>query len=269
MPPLATVITAPRSGAVEGDERAIQAARKGVTTYDRAELKTLLSDGWRGDDYALFRYKPARFQRHDAYNAATRLVLDFKKNEAEALDEVLAWCVGTMTNLEDELKRTRNVRYVLALPRSAAGAANIPCEWIAGHLAATFDWLSYMPHALQRTESITPAHKSVGARPDVSAHKATIRYTGDSFRTASSVVEGLYCHACRKAFHTPGGLDWHVTNNREHARNTAAVAQSGGPPAVLMLDDVITRGATSQACRELLTEAGAARAIGFFVARTG
>jgi hypothetical protein len=237
-----------------------------VSGYDRDELRTLLSDGWRGDDFALFRYKPARFQR-GGYNAATQLVLDFKNNLPAARDEVLAWCLGTIANLEDELRARRGVRHVVALPRSVAGAPNEPCEWVAARLAAEVGWLTHHPQALLRTETITPAHKAA-VRPTLDEQRRTLRYGGPSLR-AQNVIEGLYCHACRKQFQTANGLDWHVTNNRDHAKAAANLAPAGEPAAVLMLDDVITRGATSEACRELLVDAGAPQAVGFFVARTG
>lgn len=88
-------------------------------------------------------------------------------------------------------------------------------------------------------------------------------------QAAAKVIEGLYCHACRKQFGGTNGLNWHIANNRDHHRAVAALPPAGDPPGVLLLDDVITRGATSTACRELLVEAGAGTVTGFFVARTG
>lgn len=237
-----------------------------MSGYDRDELRSLLSDGWRGDDYALFRYKPARFQR-GGYNAATQLVLDFKNNLPAARDEVLAWCLGTIANLEDDLRAQRDLRHVVAVPRSVAGAPNEPCEWVAAHIVAEVGWLTHLPQALVRTESITPAHKAA-VRPTIDDQRRTMRYAGPPLE-GKKVVEGLYCHACRKQFQTANGLDWHITNNRDHAKAAAKLPAGGGGGAVLMLDDVITRGATSQACRDLLLDAGAQGAVGFFVARTG
>jgi hypothetical protein len=237
-----------------------------VSTYDRDELRTLLSTGWRDNDYALFRYKPARFQRN-GLNAATQLVLDFKKNEPAAREEVLAWCLGTIGNLEGELRQRHNVAQVMCAPRSAAYAPNEPCEWVAERLAVELTWLAHIPHALCRIESMAPAHKAA-VRPTAEDHKRTMRYVGPPL-TPTTVVEGLYCRACAKEFHTENGLAWHVANNRDHATAAAKMGATGSAAGVLLLDDVITRGATSTACRELLVEAGAASVVGFFLARTG
>jgi phosphoribosylpyrophosphate synthetase len=229
--------------------------------YSESELSDCLSDGWRGDDFAIFRYKRARFA-----NAATHLVLDFKDNKVAARTEVLSWCTGTVGALEDELRTTRAVAYVVALPRSGANAPNAPCEWVAAQLQSEFSWLTHLPGALVRTTSTAPSHKSA-IRPTVAEHLQTISYAGPPLRPPAPINE-LYCAACQKQYHTPGGLAWHVTNNSYHAR---AAERAGGAEAksVLMIDDVITRGATSQACRELLVAAGAKNAVGFFVARTG
>jgi hypothetical protein len=236
-----------------------------MTVYDRDELgKVVLTDGWRGDDFAMFRYKPARW----GGNAATELVLDFKRNEPAARDEVLAWCLGTIRNLERDLRTSRQARYVVCIPRSAADTPNEPCEWLAAQLASELGWLEHLPYALRRTTAITPAHKAA-QRPTAEEQKQTIRYAGPVLQAAPKVIEGLYCHACRKQFGGTNGLNWHIANNRDHHRAVAAVPPAGDPPGVLLLDDVITRGATSTACRELLLEAGAGTVTGFFVARTG
>jgi hypothetical protein len=235
-----------------------------MTAYDRDELQKVLSDGWRGDDFAMFRYKPARW----GGNAATELVLNFKSNEPAARDEVLAWCLGTNRNLEADIRQARGARYVVCIPRSAANTPNEHCEWVAARLARELGWLEHLPHALRRVTAITPAHKAA-QRPTADEHKQTIRYAGPALRRAPKVIEGLYCHACRKAFAGSNGLNWHLANNRDHQRAVAALPPSGDPPGVLLLDDVITRGATSSACRELLVEAGAGTVTGFFVGRTG
>jgi hypothetical protein len=135
-------------------------------------------------------------------------------------------------------------------------------------LASKLGWLEHLPHALRRTTAITPAHKAA-RRPTADEQKQTIRYAGPVLQAAAEVVEGLYCHACRKQFSGSNGLNWHIANNRDHHRGVAALPAAGDPPGVLLLDDVITRGATSTACRELLLEAGAGTVTGFFVARTG
>ncbi len=236
-----------------------------MSAYDRDELRALLSTGWRDNDYAIFRYKPARFQRN-GFNAATQLVLDFTKNEPAARDEVLAWCIGTIRNLEDELRR-RNVGFVGSAPKGAANAPSEPCEWVAERLAAKLTWLAHIPHALLRVEPMVPAHKAA-VRPTAEDYRATIRYGGPPI-SATTLVKGLYCNACGKQFHTEHGLAWHVANNRGHAKAAARMGSLASVTGVLLLDDVITRGATSTACRQVLVEAGAESVGGFVVARTG
>ena len=233
--------------------------------YDESELRTLLSDGWSGDDLALFKYKSVRF----GYNAASRLILAFKTNDTQARDVVLRWLTNLVVSNLDRLDQS-STRYIVALPRSTANEPNQPCEWIAAQLAEHFTWLEYLPQALVRTEPVRPAHsaKSKAERTTIEEHKRTIRYAGPALRTTSTLVVGLNCEGCHKQFKTAEGLRWHVENNRYHAALVARDAAKARVRSFLLLDDVITLGATSQACRELLIDAGASQATGIFVGKT-
>ena len=210
----------------------------------------------RGDDHALLRYCPNPAGKRDP---AARLILRFKDRYAAAITAVAGYAVDWIGRHEALLRDEMAVRYVIVAPRSSASQANVACELLAAALAAEFVWLRHMPEAVVRTVTVPPAH--LGGPRLMETHLKTMRYAGSSL---SGGLTGLRCEFCDAEFVDQVWLRRHLAGAR-HRQMTATKQKS----AVLLLDDVITTGATSRAVRELLQRDGdAGRVIGLFVGRT-
>lgn len=133
--------------------------------WNRASLAANIADGWRGDDYALFRY-----------SAAKPLALQLKQDNPRAIVEAGSWLVGTMPALVRELQE-RNCRYILAVPGSQVGPAHASAEVLCSLIAANFPWLKALPGALRRTSPVTSGYRD-RVRPTFQQHVASLRYVG-------------------------------------------------------------------------------------------
>jgi len=117
-------------------------------------------------------------------------------------------------------------RYLVSIPSHDVGGTSTSIESVCRALEKRFSWLTYMPEALVRTDSVPKsARAGPGGRPSYFDHLASIKYGGPKIR-----LQG---------------------------------------PTIIMLDDVMTRGATSKACRTILHQATDCKQVtGIFVGRT-
>ena len=160
-------------------------------------------------------------------NDITDLILDFKKQKPEALLKIQKSMIERVASMAPYLRDTLRCCYLVSIPSSRERARNIPCETVCAALDAKFPWLTHIPNALQRINSVQKsAFAYPGERPDYQQHIASIRYAGPS------------------SFHAS-----HKT--------------------IILVDDVITRGETSAACRDILMRTTKCeRVFGLFAAKT-
>lgn len=191
--------------------------------HDLNKIKQYLLDQWQGDDYYLLQYFP---RRSGASNEATDLVIAFKENEEPALVIAEQLLLSAFERMESLLKDEHLARFIVSIPSSRAGGTNEPCERVCRTLARRFDWLTHIPKALVRVETVPKSARAApGQRPDYSEHLRTIQYKGPALALADQ--------------------------------------------SMIMLDDVLTRGETSRACRSILNTATSSKMVlGAFLGRT-
>jgi HAD superfamily hydrolase (TIGR01549 family) len=225
-------------------------------------MKTLpaecVADWQRGDDHALLWYRPSRPSDRDP---ASHLILRFKDRYADAITAIAGYAIDWVRRHERSLRDEQGIRFVMVVPRSAAGLPNVACERLASELALEFPWLTHLPSALIRTVAVPPAH--LGGARSKEAHLQTMRYEGPTLGDRGR-ISGLRCEACEAEFIDQEWLRRHLSGAR-HQQATADTRD----PGVLLLDDVFTSGATSSAAREILQrDADAGPVIGLFAGRT-
>lgn len=177
----------------------------------------------KGYNISLLDYEPVSSY---GKNERNKLILAFKDNYPFAVEWVTDICMQLFSNNEKKFQYELRVRYLVSIPSHTVGCANLPCERVCSALAQRFTWLTHIPHALQRIQSVPQSHRvSYEERPKCLQHMQTIQYTGPALRIP------------RETF--------------------------------VMLDDIITFGETSRACRSILKrETECKQVIGLFVGRT-
>jgi predicted amidophosphoribosyltransferase len=175
------------------------------------------------DSLFLYEYIPWRSSRR---NEITNLILEFKKNNADAVVQIQMDMIKAFYSLVPYLRDNLCCRYIVSIPSSREGFQNTPCEEVCIALAAVFPWLTHLPGALQRIITVQKSSQAEpGSRPTYTTHLNSIRYTGPSLHTIGQTI--------------------------------------------IMVDDVITRGETSKACRDILKQATHCnRVLGLFVGKT-
>lgn len=186
-------------------------------SYDAKEFQHI------GNNISLFVYQPVSSY---GKNEKNKLILAFKDNHTTAVQYVTDIVIQLFTNHEKSFQHKLGFRYLVSIPSHTAGCTNTPCELVCSALAQRFTWLTHIPHALERVQSVPQSHRvSYEERPKCFRHMQSIQYTGP-------------------ALHIPD-------------------------ESFVMLDDIITFGETSKACRSILKrETECERVIGLFVGRT-
>lgn len=230
-----------------------------TATYDPAQLDAARIEQWRGDDLALLEYMP---KWRGGSGDASRLLLDFKEGVPEAQAVALDRSLRAFNRFAASLRKL-GLRYVMSIPRSGAGQTNLGAEAIAAALSQQHSWLRHAPAALRRTKTVP---KSRYVRQPIDVHLESIAYAGPALRRdPRAALNRDNCSVCEIAFRTQYELEAHVARDPGHR---PAVLLWARGVAVMMVDDLVTDGNTSGACREILQQAGARRVFGFFLART-
>ena len=165
--------------------------------YDRVSLKR------EGDNFFLFDYIPYSSRNR---NEITLFLLDFKDNVPDVVREVQDITIQTLLTVETYLRRTLRCKYIVSIPPSRSGYANIPCEQVCAALGQRFRWLTHLPGALKRTQTVPKSARAApGERPDYTTHKRTIKYIGPPLRIPNEAIvmiddiytSGTISAACR------------------------------------------------------------------------
>lgn len=255
-------IEAERNGSQSGRPRS--KGEVALTGYREQDLIDRYLATFRHDDFAVFRYPPRRFEKWQGHNATTDLVLDFKESNWDAVAVVTDWATKSIKENVEEFRDRRACRYILAAPKHTANTRNVPSEELCARLAKAFKWLTYLDGALVRTADVA---KSAGAasRPTIEEHVASMRFTAPVAVSGHERNGKPYCPPCQKPFRGLTGFEYH--NGWAHGGKPAEVVTLDG--TILLVDDVITHGGTSTACRQVIADATGCRTVGFFVGKTG
>lgn len=193
---------------------------------------------------------------------ATRLLLEFKEELPQARAEAVARSLRAFNRFAKSLHKL-GLRRIVSIPRSGAGKTNVGAEGITAALSQEHPWLRHAPAALRRTKTVP---KSRYVRQPMEVHLESIAYAGPTLRRDPRAATGRdTCLVCDVAFCSRYELEAHMARDPDHP---AAVALWAKGVAVMMVDDLVTDGNTSGACREILQQAGARRVFGLFLART-
>jgi hypothetical protein len=180
--------------------------------YNMADIENDLLLKWDGDDYYILRYPPKRYGQA---NDTTRLVLDFKGNQKEAVDTAWGIVEAAVEDLESYLRDDCRCKYVLALPPHNAGGVNASGESMCKRMANRFAWMEYLPKALKRTESVKKAaYARPGERPTYDDHLRTIAYVGPTLnkKAAALMFDDVITmkntsSACREILRSSQGIE--------------------------------------------------------------
>jgi predicted amidophosphoribosyltransferase len=199
------------------------AVQAGSRARLRQAVKHDLLWQWQDQDFAVFWYRPIRSKHRDAI---TDLILDFKTYNPDVVEAMQNIMVRAVEAHEERLRVTQCCRYILAIPPSTAGERSHPCEDVCAMVTRRHPWLTHLPGALQRTQTVQKSSwSSPGDRPDEEQHLRTIRYAGPVLDAGAGII---------------------------------------------LVDDIITRGATSGACRKVLRRATPCLSMpGMYLGRTG
>jgi len=159
---------------------------------------------WDGDDFYVLKYFS---KRSGLANSVTSLILRFKENDEAAVTAVIQLMTTEFERIEATLRDERLCRYIVSIPSSTAKRSNVPCERVCRALAKKFDWLTHVPDALIRGETVQKsAFAAPGERPDYEEHIRTIKYNAgtlhlnkESFIMFDDVkTRGETSRACRE-----------------------------------------------------------------------
>jgi hypothetical protein len=227
-----------------------------MADYNRDDLNAKWLGTWRDQDFALLNYPPRRWEAYAGVNDTTRLVIDFKEAVPAAVEVVTTMAIHAMTQMQEYVRDDLGCGYIVVAPTSRAGERNAGCETVAAALAKAFPFLVHLSQHLVRTTSVAQSH--LGARHTVEDHVASIKYVGPPL---VADLSSLYCARCAKPFRGESGFRWHLENIHNE--------EAGPPRSILLMDDVITRGTTGEACRQvLMTATGVPAVYGFYLAKT-
>jgi predicted amidophosphoribosyltransferase len=153
--------------------------------YDAAQLRNAHLATRFGDDYILLSYPPTR-----RMTDATKLILDLKENQPQAVRKVLELLLPELKKWEKQLRDVDRCRYIICIPGHERGKVNFGCEAIAAEIASKFTWLSPLPDVLQRTKTVKKAATAGSAeeRPEKSDHMKSIAYSGPKLVTTDAVL---------------------------------------------------------------------------------
>ncbi len=154
-------------------------------TYDATQLRNAHLASRFGADYILLSYPPTR-----RMNDVTKLILDLKENQPQAVRKVLELLLPEFTKWEKQLRDVDRCRYIICIPGHEKGKINLGCEAIAAEIASRFTWIRHLPDVLQRTKTVRKAATAGSAeeRPEKSDHMKSIAYVGPKLVATDSVL---------------------------------------------------------------------------------
>jgi len=145
---------------------------------NQGDIRKNLLCQWDGDDLYVLKYFS---KRSGLANPVTSLILRFKENDEAAVTTVIQLITTEFEKIEVTLRDERLCRYIISIPSSTAKRSNVPCERVCRALAKKFDWLTHIPDALVRIETVQKsAFAAPGERPDYEEHMRTIKYKASS-----------------------------------------------------------------------------------------
>ena len=109
-------------------------------SYDLDEIKKNTLAQWDGDDYYVLKYFSKRSR---LANQVTNLILRFKENDEAAVTIARQLLVVVFEQMEAMLRNQCVCRYIISIPSSTAGRANVPGERVCKVLAGRFQWLTH------------------------------------------------------------------------------------------------------------------------------
>lgn len=154
-------------------------------SFDENLIRASLSEQWEGkEDFYLLLYPSLRSGR-GVNNPVTAFVLSFKEGGkvARAIAETVA--LQGFQKIEKRLRDEFQCKYIVCVPGHNKGFASFASEELCKSLARTFGWLTHLPRALERTETV-PKAAYARARgrpaPGYSEHLRTICYRDSPLR---------------------------------------------------------------------------------------
>ena len=154
--------------------------------YDTDAIRKDLLLEWDCDDFYLLRYIPVRTANP---NQVTNLILDFKNNTAEAVRTIEGLLIKAFISHEQELRDKRRCRHLVSIPSHDAGGTSTSVTNVCRALEKRFSWLTYIPDALIRTDSVLKsARAGPGGRPSYFDHLVSIKYGGPKIRLQDSTI---------------------------------------------------------------------------------
>src|SRR5258706_12243958 len=113
--------------------------------YDPKEFQCI------GDDMSLLVYQSKNYYGETKNN---KLIWAFKDNDDDTVQWVTEVIIQLLAQHEMAFQDQLRCHYIVSIPRCRAGCANIPCERVCAALTQRFTWLTHLPNALVRTQTV-------------------------------------------------------------------------------------------------------------------
>jgi hypothetical protein len=156
-------------------------------SYNLDLIKQALVEKWQdGENFYLLPY-PSRRSGRGVNNPVTDFVLAFKNRVPDAVALALQIVTSSIARIESTLRDNLGCRYVVCIPGHRKGFANPAAEALWHSLSLQRKWFAFLPHALERTETV-PKAAYARARgepaPTYDDHIRTIKYNESALRKA-------------------------------------------------------------------------------------
>jgi len=156
-------------------------------SYNLDLITQALVERWEdGQNFYLLPY-PSRKSGRRLNNPLTDFVLAFKNGAPNAVAIAFEILTVSLAKIQSKLRDNLGCRYVACIPGHRKGFANPAAEALWRRVSEQHDWLTPLPKALERTETV-PKAAYARARgeeaPDYDDHMRTIKYNENALRKA-------------------------------------------------------------------------------------